>query len=144
MDGKLTEEYLQLQKTVEEFDGKALTIKAWSVTLSAAGLVAAYVEEKPVVLLIAASSAIIFWLIEALWKTNQYAFYSRIYQIEEAFLNGTEDFPAFQIASSWSKSWNAGRRERKVFQILVWPHVFLPHIVVAASGMALYFWLPPG
>ena len=95
MDERLTEEYLQLQKIVEEFDGKALTIKAWSVTLSAAGLVAAYVENSPEILLIAAGSAIVFWLIEALWKTNQNAFYSRIYQIEEAFRNQAKDFPVF-------------------------------------------------
>lgn len=143
MDERLNEEYLQLQKTVEEFDGKALTIKAWSVTLSAAGLVASYVEKQPLILLIAAASAVIFWLIEALWKTNQNAFYSRIYQIEEAFRNPVDDFPAFQIATSWSQSWHAGRKERKVFQVMVWPHVFLPHIVVAAVGVALYFWLPP-
>jgi len=34
----LAQEYLQLQKTVEDFDARALTIKAWSVTFSAAGL----------------------------------------------------------------------------------------------------------
>lgn len=84
MSDRLLEEYLQLQKTVEEFDGKALTIKAWSVTLSSAGLVAAYFDNEPTVLLIAGGSALVFWLVEALWKANQNAFYSRIYEIEQA------------------------------------------------------------
>jgi hypothetical protein len=34
----LVQEYMQLQKTVEDFDARALTIKAWCVTFSAAGL----------------------------------------------------------------------------------------------------------
>ncbi|MEP1698309.1 MAG: hypothetical protein ABJJ69_17370 [Paracoccaceae bacterium] len=140
---QLAQEYMQLQKTVEEFDGKALTIKAWSVTLSAAGVVAAYVESKQEVLLVAAASAIIFWLVEALWKTNQNAFYSRLYENEEAFQGKTEGVLPFQIAHSWSRSWRAGRKERKMLQVMAWPHVFLPHVVVAAGGMVLYFLLPP-
>ncbi|MCL6285660.1 hypothetical protein M3P21_19200 [Ruegeria sp. 2012CJ41-6] len=139
----LADEYMQLQKTVEDFDGKALTIKAWSVTLSAAGLVAAYIENEPAVLLVASGSAVIFWMVEALWKINQNAFYSRIYQIEEAFRNQATDFSPYQIASGWSRSWRSGKRERKVLQVMAWPHVFLPHIVVAVCGLALYFWLPP-
>ena len=30
----LQAEYLHLQKVIEDFDGRALTIKAWSVTFS--------------------------------------------------------------------------------------------------------------
>ena len=36
----LKEEYLHLQKTVEDFDQRTLTIKAWSVTTSMAGIAA--------------------------------------------------------------------------------------------------------
>ena len=32
LDAALQTEYLHLQKTIEDFDGKAMTIKAWSVT----------------------------------------------------------------------------------------------------------------
>ena len=43
----LAQEYLFLQKTVEDFDARALTIKAWSVTFSAAGLGFAYQQHNP-------------------------------------------------------------------------------------------------
>lgn len=64
MDEKIADlllaEYFQIQKVVEDFDAKALTIKAWSVTLSATGIVAGYVEAKSMVLVVASVGALIF------------------------------------------------------------------------------------
>jgi hypothetical protein len=138
----LLAEYLALQKTVEEFDAKALTIKAWSVTLGAAAVVAAYVETKPVVLVVAAASALAFWFIEALWKQHQQAFYPRMRAIEAAFA-GDRRIPPLQICSSWSEAWHASRRERMLLSILTWPHVWLPHLPVAVAGFGLFVFAPP-
>lgn len=140
----LKEEYSQLQRMVEDFDARALTIKAWSVTLSAAGIVTAYVQIKPAVLLIAMGSALTFWLVEALWKLNQQAFYARLYEIESALASGAADTLApLQIATSWSRSWHKSLREGKVLKILSWPHVFLPHALVSAAAALAYFVWPP-
>lgn len=38
----LRQEYFKLQEAIETFDEKALTIKAWSVTISMAGIGAAF------------------------------------------------------------------------------------------------------
>jgi hypothetical protein len=48
----LRKEYFCLHEMLEAFDGKALTIKAWSVTLSMAGIGAAFVQKKPILLLL--------------------------------------------------------------------------------------------
>jgi hypothetical protein len=133
----LLAEYLHVQKVVEDFDAKSLTIKAWSVTLSAAGLVAAYTEDQPIVLLIAGFSALAFWLVEALWKTNQQAFYPRIRAIEAAFREGSE-IPPLQIATSWSASWHAAWGAGLPYRVFRWPHVFLPHLPVALAAFGLY------
>lgn len=146
MDEKIADlllaEYFQIQKVVEDFDAKALTIKAWSVTLSATGIVAGYVEANSMVLVVASVSALIFWLIEALWKVAQQAYYPRIRAIEKAFEDKDFNLAPIQIASSWSKAWYAGRRDRLLFRVALWPHVWLPHIPVAACGFSL-FWLAP-
>lgn len=139
----LVQEYFQLQKIVEDFDRKALTIKAWSVTLSAAAIVAAYVEDAPTVLLVASGSALVFWLIEAVWKVNQQAFYKRIRQIENHF-NGTYELSSpLQIATAWSAAWRERGRDRFALRVMWWSHVALPHIVVAMAGLILFFIAPP-
>jgi hypothetical protein len=139
----LQTEYFQLQKIVEDFDSRALTIKAWSVTLSAAAMITAYVQATPIILAIAAVSALVFWLIEGLWKLNQQAFYARIYEIENSMANGQMNLPPLQIASSWSKNFNANRRERKIFDVLQWPHVYLPHMPIAVAAFALLLFFRP-
>jgi hypothetical protein len=133
----LKEEYFHLQKTLEDFDAKSLTIKSWSVTLSMAGVGVAYLEGKAVILLMAALSGLLFWIVEALWKTFQYAFYDRIYEIEKYYAGELQEISAPRIAHSWSKSWHAGGTKR-VFRIMQWPHVWLPHGIVFGGGMTLY------
>jgi len=75
-DDLLKEEYFHLQDTVEDFDQKALTIKAWSVTLSMAGFGVAFTKSAPSILLLAALASLLFWVTEALWKSFQRAYYS--------------------------------------------------------------------
>jgi hypothetical protein len=58
----LRTEYLHLQKTVEDFDSKALTIKAWSVTFSLAVLVGAFTSHSKLVVLVAAIASALFWV----------------------------------------------------------------------------------
>lgn len=143
-DEYLRDEYLQLQKIIEDFDARALTVKAWSVTLSAAGIVTAYIEGNPTILLIAGASAVVFWLIEAMWKNNQYAFYRRVKEIETYFREPAgRVFEPFQIATSWSESWRKNGGSANSIWIMTWPHVALPHLVVAAAATILYFVSPP-
>lgn len=135
----IAQEYLQLQKVVEDFDVRAVTIKAWSVTFSAAGLGAAYLQAQPVLLLISALSALVFWMVEALWKTNQQAYYPRIREIEKYFAEGGkgEAIAPFAIGTAWSAAFRRKRGYWRAFAIMGWPHVALPHIVVVAAALAL-------
>jgi hypothetical protein len=65
----LKEEYFHLQKTVEDFDQRTLTVKAWSITTSMAGVAASFLNKDAAVLsLLAALASLSFWMIEALWK----------------------------------------------------------------------------
>ena len=146
----LAQEYLLLQKTVEDFDARALTIKAWSVTFSAAGLGLAYQQHNPILLLIAALSAIVFWIVEAVWKLHQRAFYTRIREIEAHFaLVGHGAFAPFQILRSWQNNFGGDvligdeRGLRARLAVPFFAGVMLPHVVVAVAGVALYLVCPP-
>ena len=139
----LVQEYMLLQKTVEDFDARALTIKAWSVTFSAAGLGLAYQQGKPLLLLIAALSALTFWIVEAVWKLHQHAFYPRIETLEAWFAGESPDAPApLQISRAWTRACC-----RSIWYFARVPFilgVMLPHAVVAAAGLLLYLFWPPG
>ncbi len=138
----LAQEYAALQKTVEDFDARSLTIKAWSVTFSAAGLGLAYQQHNRILLLVAAGSALVFWIVESMWKVNQQAFYRRIRQIEIHFRGGRQTAP-LQTATSWFEAFRNQGKYRLALRIMWWPHVFLPHVIVIAAGIALFWLYPP-
>lgn len=133
----LKEEYLQLQRVIEEFDGRALTIKAWSVTFSMMALVGSFAAHAPPALLIAVFGSCLFWWIECMWKTSQYAFYHRINVLEDYFAGKGEQPVPFQIGRFWYERWSR-LGLRKMFRILTWPRVALPHAAVAFMGIVLY------
>lgn len=126
------EEYFHLQKTVEDFDQRGLTIKAWSVTLSMGGIAAAFTQKQPGLLLLASLSAILFWLIEAIWKRFQLAYYYRIKNIE-AYLSG--ESPDGFSAPRITRDWSTGFRQYSLQRVIWWPQIFLPHLVVALFGV---------
>ncbi len=129
------QEYFHLQKTAEDFDQRGLTIKAWSVTLSMGGIAAAFTQKQPALLLLASLSAILFWLIEAIWKRFQLAYYYRLRAIE-SYLSGEtpEGFSAPRI----TRDWGIGFCQYKFWNILWWPQVFLPHFVITVFGLVCW------
>lgn len=134
---ELQAEYLHLQKVIEDFDSRAISIKAWSITFSLAAIGGAFVSDAYLVFFIAALSALMFWILEAVWKSFQTGYYERSEAIERYFNgNGTLTAP-FQIGTAWFRHWNAGGN-RQWLKIMLWPHVALPHAVVAVIGGLLF------
>jgi len=135
--GFLKDEYLHLQKVIEDFDGRAVTIKAWSVSFSLAALVGSFVSHASSVLLLASFSTLLFWITEAFWKTFQYAYYDRAGKLERFFAGDLKDLVPFQIGASWYNRWSKGGTKR-FLRIMFWPHVALPHVAILFVGVGLY------
>ena len=129
----LKDEYLHIQNVIEGFDGRAITIKSWSITFSFAALVGAFVSHSPAVFLLAGFSAVLFWLIEGYWKTFQYAYYDRSGKIEDYFAEKRKDIIPLQIGRDWFKRWQGGGSKR-LWRIMFWSHVALPHVAIVATG----------
>lgn len=139
-------EYLKLQDIIESFDARALQIKGWSVTLSLAGLVAAFANKdaaqaRMVIILLAVMSAICFWAIEFIWKCHQWALLARVEEIEAAIREEREIAP-FQIGHTFRASWRRVMLRR--LPHLVAPTLCLPHLLIVVLGIALAGALPPG
>ena len=134
----LKSEYLHIQSVIEAFDEKVLTVKAWSITFSLAAIAGAFAADSSAVLLVASFSALIFWFLEGQWKSFQYAYYDRSEKIEKYFNGqGQTHIKPMQIGSSWYANWKKGGFKR-LFRMMLWPHVMLPHFAVFIVGIILF------
>ena len=82
----LKEEYYTLTDIVTSFDQRLLTIKGWGVTFSLATLALAFQQNHYGLFLVAAASALAFWVIEGSVKLHQMRYYPRMGDIEVAAL----------------------------------------------------------
>jgi hypothetical protein len=134
----LKEEYFHLQKTVEDFDQRTLSIKTWSVTTSMVGIAASFLHSDASALsLLAALASLSFWMTEALWKEFQQCYYPRIRALERAFATGDTTEKPFRINRMWSQTYHSYSL-RKYVQIFLWPHVMLPHVFIVIVGTAVW------
>jgi hypothetical protein len=133
----LETEYLHLQKTIEDFDGKAITIKAWSVTFGLTVLVGAFASHTSLVFLLAGIGSILFWFLETMWKAFQLGYYQRTEQIESHFRGEIKLKAPYQIGTAWMEKWN-NTPWSEVAQMALWPHIALPHAVVVVLGLGLF------
>ncbi len=139
----LEKEYFHLQTLIEDFDKRAITIKAWSITFSFAGIGSAFAVDAPIVILVAGLSALTFWIIETLWKTFQNAHYRRVRQIEDYFKGRISKITPFQIGKTWSAEYREARLKTFV-RAFFWPHVYLPHLVVVILSLLIYLLIELG
>ena len=80
-DPELTE-YFALNETLAAFDQRLLTIKGWGVSLGLAALGFGFQYRSYGLFLVAATSGVAFWLLEAATKRHQMRHYPRIREIE--------------------------------------------------------------
>jgi hypothetical protein len=134
----LKEEYFHLHKTVEDFDQRTLTIKAWSVTTSMIGIAASFLHNDARVLsLLAALASLSFWMTEALWKEFQQCYYPRIRELEHAFATGNTAERPFRINQTWSQTYHSYDLKRFVRSSL-WPHIMFPQVFIVVVGTGIW------
>lgn len=75
-------EYFHLQSIVDGYNKDCLTIKSWSVTVSAVALGVGIQRGLPLLAVVAGITSLAFWLAEGYWRANQWAFIQRIREIE--------------------------------------------------------------
>lgn len=155
----LAAEYAALVRTVSEFDGRLLTVKSWSVTLSLAGIGLGFQQQHYALFALAAATGAAFWLIEAMTKRHQVRYYPRMRQIEAWSAAAGNDLrigdvpvSAPRIDAAWTA---AGRADpaaalaeppremtsdeiRRMRRHVAWlPHVFVPSAFAVVLGLAL-------
>lgn len=86
----MNKEYYALADTVSGYDGRLMTVKGWSVTLSLAALGLGFQQQHYALFALGAATALGFWFLDAMMKGHQVRSYSRMRDIEVAAykLNG--------------------------------------------------------
>lgn len=134
--GFLKDEYLLLQKLYEDFDTRVITIKGWSATIGLAAIGTGFIYSR-FLWLYAAGIGIVFWVLEAIWKSFQYNYSPRLVALEEGFESGNIDrIEPFQIYSEWNKAFQGSGYA--VLGNMRLPLVFFPHIVPVLAGPILF------
>ena len=136
-DDMLKDEYFHIQKAVDDFDRRVLTIKAWRATLSMAGIGAAFTQKMPDLLWMSGVSGLAFWMVETLWKSFQSAFYPRLTLIEAHWRDRSAPIDVLQTNTAWMAAYD-GFRTRDFLRFALFPHVALPHVLVALVGIGLF------
>lgn len=156
----LNREYYAILDVISAYDGRFLTIKGWSVTLSLAALGLGFQQQHYALFGLAAATALAFWFLDLLMKGYQFHYYARMRDIEVACfrLNAVDLddlgwFSAPRIDMAWRypsdpkerdpRTGPPERRDRKNVQDLFhgryWsPGVFLPHAVAVVLGLGLF------
>ena len=154
----LAAEYAALVRTVAEFDGRLLTVKSWSVTLSLAGIGLGFQQQHYALFALAAATGAAFWLIEAMTKRHQVRYYPRMRQIE-AWAAASSDVRVGDVRVSAPRidaAWTAAGQDdpaaalgeqpremtsveiRRMRRHVAWlPHVFVPSAFAVVIGLAL-------
>jgi uncharacterized membrane protein len=145
----LWNEYELVYKVYEGYNEQLLTLKSWSVTIGIAALIAAYT--KPVSssgkmgVMLAALSAIPFWLTETFWKLFQRTSLDRLIEIE-ACQTGADvrdgACTVAQISTVWKNNFDTSSWKywlEGAFDL----HVLFPHLALLATGLALAIFWPP-
>jgi hypothetical protein len=132
----LRDEYLFLQKTYEDFDARAITMKGWSATIGLTAIGAAFYQ-SPFLWPFAALASLVFWGIETTWKGFQYAYAPRIALLEKVFLTQEfDDVAPFQIYTSWFDV--VERSGFRFMQHMRLGVVMFPHVIIIVAGVTLF------
>ena len=149
-------EYYALLDVVAGFDGRSITVKGWSVTLSLAALGLGFQQQHYALFGLAALTSVAFWVLDLTLKGHQMRFYPRMRDIEVAAhklntvnLPGLGDTSAPRIDSSWNdprlKHRDSPPERRNVAKLTsarlrrpFFAQVMFPHVLATLLGVALF------
>jgi hypothetical protein len=131
-------EYFFTQERIDAFDGRTLLVKSWSVTASGAGFAFAISQKNSSVLLLTALTALVFWYIEAQWKSLQHILIEHSQKIERCLQEGTDKYVGPSMSQSFSDSFESSGRWRRMFVAFKITNTAMPHILIVVAGAVAF------
>ncbi|MEL7489361.1 MAG: hypothetical protein AAGJ73_01475 [Pseudomonadota bacterium] len=133
------EEYKIANQRISDYDKLVLTIKSWSITLSAGAIGFAFIEAKSILFLLASLTALVFWYLEAINKNYQTALIDRSRELESV-LPDAETYNGPEFGTNFKRVFGFGSTFRIFRIMLFYRNVHHPHSLIFIGGIILYFY----
>ena len=150
----LSQEIEVIHSRIREYDEISFKVKGWSITLWIAIIGYSLREDGNLyVILISIPALILFWMIDAMFKSYQLQVRNRLGRIEE-FLNSEQDFTSCGLRQSFESEKiddfpihdPMGYKTRKIYTtsssfldkaVLTW-NVFMVHLVLTVASVVIF------
>lgn len=137
---ELLREYYVIQERIAEFDQHQNGIKAWATTAIAALIGIAYSEYGDVILLlIAAFAALVFWYIDAQWKSFQIIAIRHGRNLEKIFSSDGPYPDGPTIGAHYDASFKLLPKIGRFLYSFTQTNVWLPHLPLGVIALSLYY-----
>lgn len=150
----LLREYFAVVSQISEHDGRMISVKGWSVTLSLTALGLGFQTGHYALFMLAALTGAGFWFLNGLLKGHQVRHYARVREIEVVAhalnavdIEGTGPMSSPRIGWSWTQAdrppaapvlLTSDGIRRSLKLRFFYPNVMFPHLVAVALGAGLF------
>jgi hypothetical protein len=138
-----------LQQSIRTYYTMLMTIKSWAITVFSAFVIFAVKEKQPQNLLLCALAVLLFWVLDALFKSFQRAFIIRYNKVEHVL---RKDLPTAVEKRSFKNllvipdirgrlSFSSEERRDKTTPLkgALYPHTSLLYVAMIVFDAVLYF-----
>ncbi|MFI4861746.1 MAG: hypothetical protein ACIAXF_13830 [Phycisphaerales bacterium JB063] len=133
----LNTEILALHQNIAAMDGRAFQIKGWSITIFSGAVALWVTKQVDLILFSAIFSTLLFWYMDALFKSFQQRFIQRLHDIERFLESGAESFfPGNSTKYFRRTHWTASKIQN-LFSYAFYANVCTIYIAMIAFALFL-------
>lgn len=122
------EEYYFSQELVDRYDERSLKIKSWSITASGAAIGFGFTVDRPALFLLASLGSLIFWYLEALWKTIQRVHIDRALELKTILIKSDLNYIGPSISENFANKFRSRIPKKNIFKFMRYRNVWIPHL----------------
>jgi hypothetical protein len=132
------QEYRELEAGIRQFTANSMQTKNWSVAVGLAGILVAFIQKQPAILLLSPITAVLFWVMDARWRAYLFCFIERQKEIESYFLGEVQQYIGPQINRSFDRSFDRMKNEVSAWKFARNSSIHIPHSIVALIAISAY------
>ncbi|MBX2804609.1 MAG: hypothetical protein KTR19_01440 [Hyphomicrobiales bacterium] len=137
------QEYKELEADIRLFTENSMRTKNWSIMVGAAGIFIAFIHKQPTILLLTPFAAILFWTVDARWRSYLVCFIQRQKEIERYFLQERR-YIGPQINRSFDRNFMRMQQDLSPWNLAKSPSIHIPHSLIAFVAIFAYVLMSMG
>ena len=135
---EILREYYWMQQRVAHFDERQISIKSWGTTASGALIGFGFSESLPVLFLLAAISSIVFWYIDAQWKSFQIVAIRHGSSLENLLHEEQAEYTGPSINAYYDDAFGWRKKTERFWYSFFQSNVCVPYLPLGLIAIALW------